>query len=162
MFILIVTAISVCLLPASYYSSEVGSSGSALGSSSAKAEARVHMDAAQNIQGGHSMFKLNEGREPVNIGELSKSGMYLAYTPDGWALGKDSSGTSVAYARMMISDGSYDSVTEDVCDMINDEGAGVIVCKSVASSVYMADILTGFDPVNNYEADDYAIIYKAL
>ena len=174
MFNLIISIIAIALVvvlagASLYYG------GSAFNEGSSDAKAATLINQAQQIQASATLYSATEGGAPVDIDSLLLEGQYMAAEPvvpvgtpaeDGtpyaeWDLHSSTGGTAadMVAVEMGVGTKSDEGITVEICETINEDGAGVVHCHG--------DVLTNVSLDSTFEATvdpqaTVATVYMAL
>ncbi|PTH79188.1 hypothetical protein [Aeromonas veronii] len=155
MFNLIISIIAIALVvvlagASLYYG------GDAFNKGSEEAKASTYINQAQQLQASATLFKASNGGLPSDASATKNvqsliDGKYLAGQPKvatgTGAWGLDST-NGVILVEQDVTDSAKTGMTLNICDTINDNGAGVVFC-----SASKADVASTIDTVANAPLD---------
>ena len=129
MFNLIISIIAIALVvvlagASLYYG------GDAFNKGSEEAKASTYINQAQQVQAAATLFKASNGGLPTNLAQLVTD-KYMAGTPKlatgtgAWEVDKT---VGVVHVSQTTDTSAKVGITLNICDTINDNGAGVVSC----------------------------------
>jgi hypothetical protein len=132
MFNLIISIIAIALVvvlagASLYYG------GDAFNKGSEEAKASTYINQAQQIQAAATLYKASNGGLPTDVAAL-KSGGYLAGSPKlatgtgDWVIDSSKPDSAAVFVEQKVATSAKIGMTTNICDTINDNGAGVVSC----------------------------------
>lgn len=177
MFNLIISIISIALI-AIMAGASVFYGGDAYNKGSTGAASATFVNQAQQIQASYTLFRANEGGTAGSVADLEDKD-YLNPAPKltlttatDWTIGDAADGADtkkVLFSIAEIKSTSTEGMTAEICDKINNDGAGAVKCATKGDNVIgTLDVSAlNLEPTdanysNDYDADSHAVVFLAL
>ena len=136
MFNLIISIIAIALVVALagaslYYGGDAFSQGSS------EAKAATFVNQAQQIQAAATLFEVTQGGEATSIANLTANGFMSAVplVASGTGAWDVDSTVDVVHVTSPMAELADAGITPQICDLINENGSGVVLCQIEAANL---------------------------